>query len=1445
MNSLIVPIVMWGGKPPTHKIRAITMTKDLKHILTGCADGQICIWDMNDTTKSIQPKMLLFGHSSSVVSIVSINNGTKDTKFMASASLTNELFLWDLSDGRCLEQTRLSGSPSRLMLTEITIDGKAESCILCVGLFAEIFILSAVTLEMVATLVSRIYPDWINCCCITNSGPEMSVVGLTMSGTIKVWQIPNNLSTKSSPILEDESKQLRCQNAVQLTHASHPDNYLLIVCPYEWQLYDSGDFSLLCTVPSPHGSVFSGGDFLKDNYSVALYDQNGIVFLYSLPTTSMLRGSRDSVKDFDKCKVRLLYSFCSKETSELSSPPVMDLFNEQNGDFILCSGNSNGSVSLWSISKNRDHISDTVNLLCNIGLQTHWESLVRKPAGIIDQLGKDLNISVTTSLYIESLGQLACGREDGSIIIVPAARACKSRLLRDGPLTKKTWLPHRTMRGHQDRVTYLLYPHQESNRYSSQIFVSGSADFTIILWELFTGVQLHVFNIHGGEITQLIVPPEECSPRVQQSICSVASDHSVAILSIRERKCVMLAASHTSTVVSIKWRPLDDFVLVACADGGLFVWQMETGHLDRYVTGVTATEIFAACDESSSNRTDDIVHGNVNLSQAFKRRNLAGFKAAAQQGLRNIIETIEDKIQDDGEKQGNLNAMSCTKAMLVQPLRASPTQDDDSHIVFFNTEAIIGTLLQEQALRKKLSRVQKRAENGNNPSSARKVLNAFIYQVKNQLLDSSDQGSSAASTPNISRKHKEKEKKSPSMEVDTIMNVAQLLLSCLHGWGLDQKLDDICKNKLGIFEPLIPICFGLLSREGQMALMLPTWTKQKEVRITKSEDIVDGCTHLTFSIIEDNVAKTDDVCSHSGHWEVSSTITTHHLISIIAVANTLMELSNLSFSNNTKTSNANGTSLTEDSTSSNISDGVSESPGEMAQIKQGWALLATMHCVLLQELLDSPLYKPPKLELLARRWQDRCLEVREAAQALLLAKLRQIEPEGRRKIVEEWARHMPDYVQQQHIDLVPNTRTEERLNSVSASGTPTDDIMDKSSVSSVELATEAPTQSLRPTAQRLSYETRRRQATAVIILGVIGAEFGQEMEPSRSNNASPSKSQSKSEIPEGFKLTNYSMARNTCKALVYLLLYPASPRLPANAPIRRAAIDLIGRGFTVWEPYVEVSAVLLGLLENCVDYSTHLASIQSGLPLSAQADSCRSSHHALCLIATARPLTFITTIAREVARHNAAAANPQHQALLATSIIVRSRAEVLRIIELLADKMMSDVMDLLVEVIDVILFCIDTNALRTANSLIEAVPALSRFHTISYDPRTRRIAVGTRRGAIYLYDLRTNKHQIIHRGRYTISTLAFSPEGKYLSVYSVQDNLLSFWMTSSTLFGMLQAQVKNVKTVRLLPSSVNQRIVSSPDHTRDNSKNFMKLSWVNNRITVLLLPDGNEYKCHV
>lgn len=45
-NGLVLPIVLWGRTAPTHCISTVLVMDDFSTIITGCHDGQICLWDM-------------------------------------------------------------------------------------------------------------------------------------------------------------------------------------------------------------------------------------------------------------------------------------------------------------------------------------------------------------------------------------------------------------------------------------------------------------------------------------------------------------------------------------------------------------------------------------------------------------------------------------------------------------------------------------------------------------------------------------------------------------------------------------------------------------------------------------------------------------------------------------------------------------------------------------------------------------------------------------------------------------------------------------------------------------------------------------------------------------------------------------------------------------------------------------------------------------------------------------------------------------------------------------------------------------------------------------------------------------------------------------------------------------------------------------------------------
>ena len=122
--------------------------------------------------------------------------------------------------------------------------------------------------------------------------------------------------------------------------------------------------------------------------------------------------------------------------------------------------------------------------------------------------------------------------------------------------------------------------------------------------------------------------------RIQQCVCSVSSDHSAALLSLRENKCVLLASRHLFPIISIKFRALDDFLIIGCSDGTVYVWQMETGNLDRVLQGMAGMDVLQACDENGNTlqNSDLLANPAVHFFRGLRSRNLAAIRHAAQVG---------------------------------------------------------------------------------------------------------------------------------------------------------------------------------------------------------------------------------------------------------------------------------------------------------------------------------------------------------------------------------------------------------------------------------------------------------------------------------------------------------------------------------------------------------------------------------------------------------------------------------------------------------------------------------------------------------------------------------------------------------------------------------------------------------------------------------------------
>lgn len=460
-----------------------------------------------------------------------------------------------------------------------------------------------------------------------------------------------------------------------------------------------------------------------------------------------------------------------------------------------------------------------------------------------------------------------------------------------------------------------------------------------------------------------------------------------------------------------------------------------------------------------------------------------------------------------------------------------------------------------------------------------------------------------------------------------------------------------------------------------MSLLLPTWyasiTLDNDVSENPAQESI--ANSLPIELVRQE--RLTQAFTSKLHWELSTTLTSNHLMAIIALSNTLMSMSNATFVPEQERNRKLHRQSTRVNWCKNDEEHEEMFTQQQAQIKQGWSLLATLHCVLLPDKVvaaGAKFFKRPQVEMMARRWQHQCLEVREAAQALLLAELGRLGPKGRKSLVDDWSQYLPLYTQTETINQQATSPNSNYVNSNSNKQEANqNDGMEE------EYEEEEEEQVRKPSSLA---ELKRKQTTAVVLLGVIGAEFGQDITDTNRNRRQSDEMRRRS-VVEGFGIGNNNLARLTAMALTHLLLSPPTKKLPAHTPLRRAAIDLIGRGFTVWEPYLDVSKVLLGLLEMCSDADKLVPSMTYGLPLTPKADSCRTARHALTLIATARPAAFITTMAREVARFNALQQNAQTLNVnITNSVLYKAKPEILRGVELLIDKMQSEMADLLVEV---------------------------------------------------------------------------------------------------------------------------------------------------------------------
>ena len=72
------------------------------------------------------------------------------------------------------------------------------------------------------------------------------------------------------------------------------------------------------------------------------------------------------------------------------------------------------------------------------------------------------------------------------------------------------WPQHCIMRGHDGRVLTFIYPHAYNSRScDNTLLLSGGEDFTVRLWNLYTGSLLHTYRAQSGPVCSLQAVPAD------------------------------------------------------------------------------------------------------------------------------------------------------------------------------------------------------------------------------------------------------------------------------------------------------------------------------------------------------------------------------------------------------------------------------------------------------------------------------------------------------------------------------------------------------------------------------------------------------------------------------------------------------------------------------------------------------------------------------------------------------------------------------------------------------------------------------------------------------------------------------------------------------------------------------------------------------------------------
>ncbi|KAF7727899.1 hypothetical protein EC973_006898 [Apophysomyces ossiformis] len=337
-------------------------------------------------------------------------------------------------------------------------------------------------------------------------------------------------------------------------------------------------------------------------------------------------------------------------------------------------------------------------------------------------------------------------------------------------------------KAHDGEVTCMIVP--EHHPSDHQHLLSGGRDGAVKIWNLIDGKYVASFTVHTLPVESFIEPAEHTDARIRGCVLSVAKDSSLAMISVDSMNCLFIFPGHPYPLSTIQWRVSEDYLILGYTDGTVFVWQMQTAHLDRVLTGKSAKDVLED-DRWPVNR--------LKLSSSSKQNH-----TKQTVGLRSI--------------SSNVNGLSI------------PT--NFAHIFTFNIRRLVNDIYTNFTIDESSERT---APTILLPSVSSSSFDAVVPELltprkeKDDPLDHQNEDALANGTKAVDRGTEWKEKR-----LELIAAVASALIS----WDVSEAFEVVCGRPLGLSKDAgKTISFGQEARSSDLiasyALTLPAVVGKK------------------------------------------------------------------------------------------------------------------------------------------------------------------------------------------------------------------------------------------------------------------------------------------------------------------------------------------------------------------------------------------------------------------------------------------------------------------------------------------------------------------------------------------------------------------------------------------------------------------------------------------